>query len=138
MGNIFSSVIDFKLYKMNGEPFSPINQAFFEAVFDGDLTKVMDYVQNATTFFGITIRNDSDNGLEMNIPNQFGHSALYYALHKKDWVSESSRMKMINFLEKNGAKLYGMDECYKTRISNSKVPYFQHEEKEPELCCTFG
>lgn len=138
MGNTFSSVTGFKLYKLNGEPFSPTNQAFFEAVFDGDLTKVMDYVQNTTTFFGITIRFNSDNGLEINTPNQFGHSALYYALHKKDWVYDSTRMKMINFLEKNGAKLYGMDECYKTRISNSKVPYFQQEEKEPELLGTFG
>jgi len=140
MGNIFSSVSDFKLYKLNGEPFSPTNQYFFEAVFDGNLTKVMDFVQNTTTICGITIRNNSDNGLEINTPNQFSHSALYYALYNKKWVSDSTRMKMIYFLHKNGAKLYGMDECerYKIQIFNSTVPYFDYEEKEPKPYGTFG
>ena len=129
MGNIFSSVSEFKLYKLNGEPFSETNQKFFEAVFDGNLTEVMDLVQNATTFCGITIRNNSDNGIEINTPNQFSHSALFYALHKKEWVSDSSHIKMIEFLEKNGAKLYGMDEYYKTKISNCTVPYYQEEKQ---------
>lgn len=130
MGNIFSSVPDFKLYKLDGEPFSPTNQAFFEAVFDGNLNKVMDFVQNATTFFGITIRNDSDNGLEINTPNQFGFSALYYAISKKDWESDSSRIKMIVFLQKNGAKLYGKNECesYKIELFNSTIPYTVGED----------